>query len=134
MRLPKNKHSAEEKVDKFDFSVCSKDNVCMNGREVVPKTVKRVLEKNNIMKEDVDLFVFHQANEYMLKNLQEKLKIPNEKIYIYMKDSGNTNSRSITIVLNNALKEKRIKKNSNILLCGFGAGYSWGSMLIKQGE
>lgn len=140
-RLSKSVETAVEILDKFGSSIRSQDNLYMNGREVfnfaseiVPKSINAVLEKNSMSIENVDLFLFHQANEYMLKHLQNKLKIPNEKFYIYMKDCGNTNSSSIPIALNNAFKEGRIKSNYNILLCGFGAGYSWGSVIIRQGE
>jgi 3-oxoacyl-[acyl-carrier-protein] synthase-3 len=139
MRLHKSTQTAVEALDKFGSSVRSQDNLYMNGREVfnfaievVPNSVRRVLERNKTDVKDVDLFIFHQANEYILRHLQKKLEIPDEKFYVYMKDCGNTNSSSIPIALSNALNEKKIKRNSNVLLCGFGAGYSWGSVLIKQ--
>lgn len=109
----------------------------MNGSEVfnftlesVPALVKQVLEKNKLSQEDIDLFIFHQANRFMLDYLRKKIKIPSEKFFMWMESCGNTVSSTIPIALYNAQKEGRIKKGDKVLLAGFGVGYSWGGTIL----
>jgi len=82
------------------------------------------LRKNNLLKEKIDLFVFHQANKHMLNFLRRKIKIEENKFYYCMENFGNTVSSTIPIALKEAEKEGKL--HGNILLAGFGVGYSWG--------
>ena len=114
----------------------SSDYLYMNGAQIyvftqrnVPKVVNEVLEKNGLGKEDIDLFVLHQANHYMLDFLRKKMGIPEERFFMFMENVGNTVSSSIPICLVEAHKENRLK--GNVLLCGFGVGYSWGAVVLK---
>ena len=114
----------------------SSDYLYMNGAEifnftldVVPPLVKDTLMKNQLQQEDIDLFVFHQANKYMINFLRKKLKIGESKFYLYLENVGNTVSSTIPIALYEAEKEKRLK--GNILLAGFGVGLSWGGVTLK---
>jgi 3-oxoacyl-[acyl-carrier-protein] synthase III len=117
----------------------SDDNyLYMNGPEIfnftlqrVPAMVKRVLEKNSLTMNDIDYFIFHQANKYMLDYLREKLGIPVDKFYQDMTNTGNTVSATIPIALKDCLTNKKIKPGDRILLAGFGVGYSWGSTIIQ---
>lgn len=113
-------------------------NLYMNGSEifnftlrVVPKSVTELLFKSGKSLEEIDLFVFHQANQYMLEHLRKKLKIPNEKFYISMAHCGNTVSSTIAIALKHALAEGRLRSGDLVMLVGFGVGYSWASTLIQ---
>lgn len=112
-------------------------NLFMNGGEIfsftsnaVPKLIEKVLENNNLHFDDVDFFLFHQANKYMLDFIRKKAKIPQEKFIYYLENVGNTVSNTIPI----ALKEEGINKNcrGKIILAGFGVGYSWGGCLIES--
>jgi 3-oxoacyl-[acyl-carrier-protein] synthase-3 len=110
----------------------------MNGAEIftftlksIPQLLSQVLEKNRMDIADIDLFIFHQANKYMLDHLRKKLDIPEEKFYIYMEDCGNTVSSTIPIALKNALEQKRIGAGDKVLLAGFGVGYSWGATILQ---
>lgn len=114
----------------------SSDYLFMNGASIfsftqknVPLVVKETLAKNGLEKGNIDLFIFHQANSYMLEFLRKKIKIDKEKFFINMGDIGNTVSNSIPIALADAAKEGLLK--GNILLCGFGVGYSWGGCILK---
>ena len=114
----------------------SSDYLFMNGSEifnftidVVPSLVNYTLDKNELTKEDVDGYVFHQANAFMLNFLRKKLKIEEEKFHYYMSEVGNTVSSTIPIVLYEKLKENKLK--GNLLLAGFGVGYSWGGRILK---
>ena len=98
--------------------------------EEIPKAITNFLKKNKLSFNKIDYFIFHQANEFIVKNLQKKLKIPNHKVIIDVKDIGNTVSGTVPIVLSkNSLK---IKKGKYALLIGFGVGLSWGVSLIKK--
>ena len=114
----------------------SSDYLFMNGSEIfnftidiIPTLIKDILDKNELFKKDIDGYVFHQANAFMLNFLRKKLKIEEEKFHYYMSEVGNTVSATIPIVLCEKLKENKLK--GNILLAGFGVGYSWGGNILK---
>lgn len=114
----------------------SSDHLFMDGQEIfmftlmkVPKMVKDVLAKNELQKEDVSLFVFHQANKYMLEHLRKKLKIDGDKFFVNLANVGNTVSSTIPIALCDARKQGLLK--GNILLAGFGVGLSWGATVLR---
>lgn len=96
--------------------------------DIVPSMVEELLLKSNLKQEDVDLFVFHQANKYMINYLRKLLEIDKDKFYIYMDKVGNTVSSTIPIALCEAKKENRLK--GKILLAGFGVGLSWGATML----
>ena len=112
----------------------------MNGPEIfnftlrsVPKLFASVLEKAEKQASDIDLFVFHQANRYMIEHLRRKLGIP-EKFVIHMRDCGNTVSSTIPIALQHAAGEGRLQSGQLVMALGFGFGYSWGGALIRWPE
>ena len=114
----------------------SSDYLFMNGSEIfnftidiVPTLVEDILDKNELLKEDIDGYVFHQANAFMLNFLRKKLKIEEEQFHYYMSEVGNTVSSTIPIVLCEKLRENKLK--GNLLLAGFGVGYSWGGCVLK---
>jgi 3-oxoacyl-[acyl-carrier-protein] synthase-3 len=115
------------------------NDLYMNGPEIfnftiqrVPNLVIDVLAKNNMTMDDIDYFIFHQANKFMLDYLRKKIKIPIEKFYSNLLYTGNTVSSTIPIALCNALNEKVVKKGDKVLLVGFGVGLSWGATLIEM--
>lgn len=114
----------------------SSDYLYMNGGEIfsftlltVPKMVKQTLEKNNLTKDDIGLYVFHQANRFMLNHLRKKLKIEEDKFFINMENIGNTVSSTVPIALADAKSGGKLK--GNVLIAGFGVGLSWGATIIK---
>lgn len=114
----------------------SSDHLYMDGKaifdftvQVVPPMINEVLSKNGLTKESVDLYVFHQANKYMINFLRKLIAIDKEKFYVYLKNVGNTVSSTIPIALCEAQKEGRLQ--GNVLLAGFGVGFSWGGLVIK---
>lgn len=119
-----------------DGNPISSDYLNMNGPEIftftlikVPKMVKDVLAKNELQKEDVSLFVFHQANKYMLEHLRKKLKIDEDKFFVNLAKVGNTVSSTIPIALCDAREQGLLK--GNVLLAGFGVGLSWGATMLR---
>lgn len=129
----KNKKGADILDENGEYSK-NEENLFMNGSAIfsftsaaVPKLVEKVIECNELMKDEVDFFLFHQANKYMLDFIRKKINIPQEKFIYYLEKVGNTVSNTIPI----ALKEECInKKTGNILLAGFGVGYSWGGCIL----
>lgn len=116
----------------------SSDYLFMNGSEIftftldnVPPLVKETLNRNKMEKKDVDLFIFHQANKYMLEFLRKKIKISPEHFYNCLANYGNTVSNTVPIALRNALDDRSIKTDSKVMIAGFGVGYSWGGCVIK---
>ena len=114
----------------------SSDYLHMNGGEIfnftseaVPVLVENVLEKNQLKQNDIQLFVFHQANKYMMNYLRKLIDIEPEKFYFYLEKVGNTVSSTIPIALCEAQKEGKLE--GNILIAGFGVGYSWGATVLK---
>ena len=129
--------NAEEKVDQSG-SIRTDNNLFMDGPEIfnftikkVPTVVSNVLEKNNLNLNNIDFVIFHQANSYILEYLRKKIKIPKEKFYINLENTGNTVSATIPIALKDCLDKKLINKGELILLIGFGVGYSWGGTIIE---
>ena len=130
----------KEKANDLTFdendNPASSDYLYMNGSEIlsftleaVPLLVADTLQKNSMQQADIDLFVFHQANKYILNFLRKKIKIEEEKFYYYIEKVGNTVSSTIPIALYEAKKENKL--TGNILLAGFGVGYSWGGVILK---
>jgi len=110
----------------------------MNGRKIFIFTIERIpilvedlLKKNNITKEEIDYFVFHQSNKHILNHQREILDIPEEKFYIDMETTGNTVSSTIPIALKDALERGKVKRGDKVMLVGFGVGLSWGATIVE---
>jgi 3-oxoacyl-[acyl-carrier-protein] synthase-3 len=99
--------------------------------EVVPNIINKALQNADLQFDQIDLFVFHQANAYMLEHLRKKLQIPMEKFWVAMDFCGNTVSSSIPIALTEACQAGVIAGKRHIMLVGFGVGYSWGATIIN---
>lgn len=125
-------------VEDESGNVRSPDNLFMNGGEIftftleaVPASVDLLLAKSQHALEDIDLFVFHQANKFMLDHLRKKMKLPSDKFCVAMSHCGNTVSSTIPIALKHAEREGRLRTGSLVMLVGFGVGYSWGATLVR---
>lgn len=129
--------SAAYEYDYANGNITSDDHLYMNGPAIyaftintIPNLVKETAERNQLLLSEIDFFIFHQANEYMLNYLRSKNQIPSEKFCVDMADTGNTVSATIPIALKNAISQNRITKGSKIMLVGFGVGLSWGATII----
>lgn len=114
------------------------DYLYMNGGEifnftlnVVPPMIKDLLVKNNIDRENVDYYVFHQANKFMLNTLRKICAIPKEKYYVNLENTGNTVSSTIPIALKDCIDKKLVTSGMNVMISGFGVGLSWGGTILK---
>ena len=113
----------------------SSDHLFMDGKaifdftsDVVPPMIDETLLKNKLTADDVDLYVFHQANKYMINYLRKLMGIDKDKFYVFMETVGNTVSSTIPIALSEAQKEGRLK--GNVVLAGFGVGLSYGCTIL----
>ncbi len=134
MRYPKEPSSIENETP-------TDDNIVMKGGEIfafsltrIPQAFRSILDHAKLSSDDIDLFVFHQANKYMLDHLKRKLKLPDDKFFVCMNKMGNTVSSTIPIAIKNAILENKIRPGMRILLLGFGVGYSWGATIVKWGK
>ena len=114
----------------------SSDHLFMDGKaifdftsDVVPTMIEETLQKNNLTSDDVDLYVFHQANKYMINYLRKLMEIDKDKFYVYMETVGNTVSSTIPIALCEAQKEDKL--HGNVVLAGFGVGLSYGAVVLE---
>jgi 3-oxoacyl-[acyl-carrier-protein] synthase III len=133
-----SRHPEKQNDLRFDDSnnPVSSDYLFMDGSEIfnftleaVPLLVADTLKKNQLTQPEINMFVFHQANKYLLNFLRKKLKIPEELFYYFMENVGNTVSSTIPIALKEALNENVL--SGNVLIAGFGVGYSWAGSVLK---
>jgi 3-oxoacyl-[acyl-carrier-protein] synthase III len=109
----------------------------MNGPEifnftldVIPDLVKKTLELNKLKSEEIDYYIFHQANKFMLDYLRKKLKVDPGIFYNNLLSTGNTVSSTIPIAIKDCLDNNLIKSKNKVMIAGFGVGYSWGASVI----
>jgi 3-oxoacyl-[acyl-carrier-protein] synthase-3 len=129
---------SEDRYDEEGSFVSNDDFLFMDGKEIfsftafeVPLLIKRILDSNGVRIEDVSMYIFHQANEFMLDFVRNRCKIPKERFYISLGDVGNTVSSTIPIALKRFIDESNIRIKDRILLAGFGVGLSLGGVIIE---
>jgi 3-oxoacyl-[acyl-carrier-protein] synthase-3 len=112
--------------------------ISMKGNEVFKSAVrtmessaKHIIREAGLSSEDIDLLIPHQANIRIIEALAKRLKVPMEKVYVNIDRYGNTSAASVPIALDEARKKGVIKEGSNTVLVAFGAGFTWGSAVIK---
>ncbi len=110
----------------------------MNGMEVwkqvmqfQPKAIKRVLAKIDKTTDDVDFFIFHQANQNLIHFLMGRMKQPLEKTLINVDEIGNTADASLAVALHDAVVAQKIKRDDLVVITGVGAGFTFGAAAIR---
>ncbi|MGH7668486.1 MAG: 3-oxoacyl-[acyl-carrier-protein] synthase III C-terminal domain-containing protein, partial [Gemmatimonadaceae bacterium] len=91
----------------------------------------RVLDIAKLTSADIDLLIPHQANNRIIEATAKHANMPMDKVYVNVDRYGNTSSASIPIALDEAIESGRVKEGSTVLLVGFGAGFTWGSMILR---
>ncbi|MEK3877456.1 beta-ketoacyl-ACP synthase III [Paenibacillus sp. FSL H8-0122] len=126
-RLPASQQTVEDK----------KHFIYMNGREVFKFAVRvmgsateRVLTKAGLTKENIDLFVPHQANIRIIQSAMQRLDLPPEKVVVNVDKYANTSAASIPLALVEAAEEGRMKAGDAVLMVGFGGGLTWGASVL----
>lgn len=117
--------------DKLNFIHMAGNEVFKIAVNTLSKDVVDITAKNSINSDDIDLFVPHQANLRIIKAVQAKLNLPDEKCVVTVDKFGNTSSASIPMAMNVAYEDGRLKTGSLLLLDAFGGGFTWGSALVK---
>lgn len=110
----------------------------MNGQFVFKHAIVRFaevinegLDANNLTTDDIDLFIPHQANLRISQYIQQKMKVPDEKVFNNIQKYGNTTAASIPIALSEAWEEGKINDGDLVVLAAFGSGFTWGSVVIR---
>ncbi|MBA3270960.1 MAG: ketoacyl-ACP synthase III [Acidobacteria bacterium] len=112
----------QEGATVFKFAVTKTGEMC-----------ERLLSRNNLTANDIDLFVSHQANRRIIMSAAERLGLPEEKVVINIESFGNTTAATIPLALNDAINSGRIKKGDRVLLASVGAGFTVGAVLMRWG-
>ena len=114
------------------------DYLYMNGSAIfnftldaVPAIMKEILSKNKIEKDNVDYYVFHQANKFMLNTIRKVCVLPKDKFFVNLEETGNTVSSTVMIGLKQCLEAGTIRKGMKVMVTGFGVGLSWGGTILK---
>ena len=114
-----------------DYLYMNGGNVFNFTLDVVPPMIEDILKRNNLTKEQIDYYVFHQANKFMLNTIRKVCRLPKENFYINLEETGNTVSSTILIGLKDCLDKSLVKKGDIVMLAGFGVGLSWGGTILK---
>lgn len=114
------------------------DYLYMNGGAIfnftlnrVPGIMKQLLEKHSLQREDIDYYVFHQANKFMLNTIRKICGLPKERFHIDLEYVGNTVSSTVLIGLKESIINGKILAGMNVMVCGFGVGLSWGGTILQ---
>ena len=120
-------------------NIRTEGDLYMNGPEIfsftlrtVPPAVRQLLLTEGLTLEDVDLFVFHQANGFMLEHLRRKMGIKKDCFPVVLAETGNTVSSTIPIVLRTLSDRGVLKQGQILMLVGFGVGYSWNAVVFRS--
>jgi 3-oxoacyl-[acyl-carrier-protein] synthase-3 len=112
----------------------------MDGPEVYRNAIARMSESTlaavegaGLTLDDIDLFVYHQANGRILRALAEKLELPSERVVDVIENLGNSSAATLPLGLAAAEREGRLRQGARVLLSAFGAGYTWGAGVIEWG-
>lgn len=126
-------------IDENEILTCKvNEKIRMNGKEIykyaVTNTVKNInelLDKSNEKLENIKYILPHQSNSKIMKSMMSKLKIDESKMYMNIKDVGNTFCASIPIALNEMFEKKLLHEKDKIILIGYGGGLNTGSILLE---
>jgi len=134
----RNRYSQSETKEDENGYVSNDDYLFMDGKAIfnftafqVPQLIKDTVAKNELTIDEIDLFILHQANEFMLQTIRKRTRIPEDKFLIHLRDCGNTVSSTIPIALYHAINDHKIKAGNKVLLSGFGVGLSAGGVVIQ---
>ncbi len=116
-------------------------HIKMNGKEVykfvvkvLPQYIDKCLDEAGMTPEDVDYLIPHQANQRIIEAMQQRLQYPDEKVISNIKYYGNTSAASVPIALAEGVEKGKIKLGTTAILCGFGAGMTWGAAIVRLRE
>ena len=114
-----------------DYLYMNGGNIFNFTLEAVPAMMKEILEKNKLEKNQIDYYVFHQPNKFMLNTIRKVCVLPKDKFYVNLANKGNTVSSTILIGLKECIDNGLIKSGDKVMISGFGVGLSWGGTILK---
>ena len=125
-------------ADNALFSHKAHNTLQMQGNEVFKVAVKKLgeivdqtLAKAGVDKADIDWLIPHQANMRIIQAMAKRLQLPMEKVVLTIEEHGNTSAASIPLALDHAVRHGQVQRGQILLLEAFGAGFAWGSALVK---
>jgi 3-oxoacyl-[acyl-carrier-protein] synthase-3 len=121
----------EGHIDSSDYLYMDGGAIFNFTLDTVPLLLKQILDKNNLKKDEIDYFVFHQANKFMLNTIRKVCILPKEKFYNNLEMTGNTVSSTVLIGLKDCLNNGEITKGMSVMVAGFGVGLSWGGCILN---
>ena len=134
----RHREATGQSMEDAEGHVWHDDYLYMNGSAIfnftldaVPAMMKQILEKNGMERDDVDYYVFHQANKFMLNTIRKVCKMDKDKFYVNLAETGNTVSSTVLIGLKDCLVNATIKAGDKVMATGFGVGLSWGGTILK---
>lgn len=139
----RNRHSAATalRTERDSGNFRAEDDLFMDGGEIfaftlncIPKLVRTILAHTGWSAADVDHFVFHQSNRFILQHLSKRMQLPPEKVVLALENYGNTASASIPLAITTHLRDTITAQSERLILAGYGAGYSWGAAGVEAGS
>jgi 3-oxoacyl-[acyl-carrier-protein] synthase-3 len=132
----------KEKINDYQIDeeghIESSDYLYMNGGAIfnftldtVPLLLKQLLERNNLDKDEINYYVFHQANKFMLNTIRKVCMLPKDIFYNNLETTGNSVSSTILIGLKDSMAKGIIKRDMKVMIAGFGVGLSWGGTVLS---
>ncbi len=113
------------------------DYLYMNGSAIfnftldtVPLMMSQILEKNRLSTNDIDYYIFHQANKFMLNTIRKICVLPKDKFYVNLSETGNTVSSTVLIGLKDCMDKDLLAPGAKVMITGFGVGLSWGGTIL----
>ncbi len=129
--LPNPQTATEINKDELGYINMRGNEVFKVAVNTLGRIVDETLAANNMDKSDIDWLVPHQANTRIIAATAKKLKMSMDQVVLTLENQGNTSSASVLLALNEGVRDNRIKRGQVVLLEAFGAGFTWGSALIK---
>jgi 3-oxoacyl-[acyl-carrier-protein] synthase-3 len=139
-RQPRSERTAQQQVD-AQGCIRNADSLFMDGQAIftfalteIPKSIAQLLKKADLTAQQVDWYIFHQANRFMLENLAAIGRIAPDKMVYHLESIGNTVAASIPLAMEHYLINQRIQPGQNLILAGFGVGLSWAACHVVWGH
>lgn len=134
----RQKNMTGEFVEDDEGHIWYDDYLYMNGGAIfnftldaVPAMMKDIFSKNKLEKDDINYYVFHQANKFMLNTIRKVCLLPKDKFYVNLSETGNTVSSTVLIGLKQCLETYSIHNGMKVMIAGFGVGLSWGGTILR---
>lgn len=134
----RQKRATGKYVEDEESHIWYDDYLYMNGGAIfnftldaVPAMMSQIFEKNKIQKEEVDYYVFHQANKFMLNTIRKVCVLPKDKFYVNLANTGNTVSSTVLIGLKECIDGNTIRVGDKVMISGFGVGLSYGGTILN---